>query len=113
MRNSSLVKWSSAENSTGLKLVTEAADAQFLWDLCVVGERSRAREAAGEPRRGGSRSKNVARAFREIRKLVDARCDASWPEGRRVPDAIPPRKTSRQDARARTPNRHRWTSRKY
>ena len=47
VRNSSLVKWSSAENSTGLKLVTEAADAQFLRVLCVVGERSRAREAAG------------------------------------------------------------------
>ena len=30
------------------------------------------------------------------------RCDASWPEGRRVPDAMPPRKSSRQDVRART-----------
>ena len=31
------------------------------------------------------------------------RCDASWPEGRRVPDAIPPRKSSREDVlRART-----------
>ena len=30
------------------------------------------------------------------------RCDASWPEGWRVPDAMPPRKSSRQDARART-----------
>jgi hypothetical protein len=30
------------------------------------------------------------------------RCDASWPEGRRVPEAMPPRKSSRQDARART-----------
>ncbi len=30
------------------------------------------------------------------------RRDASWPEGRRVPDAIPPRKASRQDVRART-----------
>ena len=30
------------------------------------------------------------------------RRDASWPEGRRVPDAIPPRKSSRQDVRART-----------
>src|ERR1041384_615080 len=59
MRNSSLVKWSSAENSTGLKLVTEAADSQFLRVLCVVGERSRAREAAGEPSRGGSRSENA------------------------------------------------------
>ena len=30
------------------------------------------------------------------------RCDASWPDGRRVPDAMPSRKSSRQDARART-----------
>ena len=30
------------------------------------------------------------------------RCDASWPEGRRVLEAIPPRKSSRQDVRART-----------
>ena len=46
MRNSSLVKWSSAENSTGLKLVTEAAGVWFLRDPHAVGERSRAREAA-------------------------------------------------------------------
>ena len=47
VRNSSLVKCSGAENSTGLKLVSEAMGAQFLRVLCVVGERSRAREAAG------------------------------------------------------------------
>ncbi len=47
VRNSSLVKCSGADNSTGLKLVTEAADVQFLRVLYVVGERSRAREAAG------------------------------------------------------------------
>ena len=47
VRNSSLVKCSGADNVTGLKLVTEAADAQFLRVLCVVGERSRACEAAG------------------------------------------------------------------
>ena len=42
-----------------------------------------------------------------------ARCDASWIKFRPVPEPMPPRKTSRQDARARTYNRHRWTSRKY
>jgi hypothetical protein len=30
------------------------------------------------------------------------RCDASWRLSRRVPDAIPPRKSSREAARART-----------
>jgi hypothetical protein len=49
-----------------------------------------------------SRGKHVARAPRKIRERVDARRDASWPEGRRVPEAMPPRKTSRQDVRART-----------
>ena len=46
MRNSSLVKCSSAENSTGLKLVTEAAGVQDLRIMYAVGERSRVREAA-------------------------------------------------------------------
>jgi hypothetical protein len=43
VRNSSLVKWSGAENSTGLKLGTEATDFS---SAGVVGERSQAREAA-------------------------------------------------------------------
>ena len=43
VRNSSLVKCSSADNVTGLKLVTEAAGAIF--DR-AVGERSHASEAA-------------------------------------------------------------------
>ena len=47
MRNSSLVKCSSAENSTGLKLVTEAAGVHDLRIMYAVGERSRVREAAG------------------------------------------------------------------
>jgi hypothetical protein len=46
VRNSSLVKCSSAENSTGLKLVTEAAGARGLRARGAVGERSRAGEAA-------------------------------------------------------------------
>jgi hypothetical protein len=46
--------------------------------------------------------KHVPRALREIREPATGRCDASWPEGRRVPEAMPPRKSSRQDVRART-----------
>ena len=49
-----------------------------------------------------SRGKRVDRASRKIRKPVHSRRDASWPEGRRVPDAIPPRKAPREEARART-----------
>ena len=49
-----------------------------------------------------TRGKRVASARRKTRERVDARRDASWPEGRRVPDAMPPRKSSRQDTRART-----------
>jgi hypothetical protein len=46
VRNSSLVKCSSAENSTGLKLATEAAGVASLRGHGAVGERSRASEAA-------------------------------------------------------------------
>jgi hypothetical protein len=42
VRNSSLVKWSGADNVTGLKHGAEATDAA----CCVVGERSQAGEAA-------------------------------------------------------------------
>jgi hypothetical protein len=44
VRNSSLVKCSSAENVTGLKLFTEATGVYFIY---AVGERSYACEAAG------------------------------------------------------------------
>ena len=46
VRNSSLVKCSSADNVTGLKLVTEAAGAKDLRVDRAVGERSYASEAA-------------------------------------------------------------------
>ena len=46
VRNSSLVKCSSADNVTGLKLVTEAAGAFDLRIGCAVGERSQAGKAA-------------------------------------------------------------------
>ena len=37
-----------------------------------------------------------------MRVRINPRCDASWLLSRRVPNAIPPRKTSREEARART-----------
>ena len=40
VRNSSLVKWTRAENSTGLKLATEATDLPAVRRRLVVGERS-------------------------------------------------------------------------
>ncbi len=46
VRNSSLVKCSSADNVTGLKLVTEAAGACDLRIVRAVGERSYASKAA-------------------------------------------------------------------
>jgi hypothetical protein len=42
-----------------------------------------------------------------------ARRDASWLDRRRVRAPMPPRKSSRQNARARTENQHRWTGREY
>ena len=56
VRNSSLVKWSCADNSTGLKHATEAASAYF---VRAVGERSLTREAAAEASRGGLGSENA------------------------------------------------------
>ena len=47
VRNSSLVKWTCAENVTGLKLVTEAAGVRTFGIAYAVGERSDAGEAAG------------------------------------------------------------------
>ena len=46
VRNSSLVKCSSADNVTGLKLVTEAAGGETVMVIRAVGERSGASEAA-------------------------------------------------------------------
>ena len=56
VRNSSLVKWSSADNSTGLKPGAEATDSS---SARVVGERSHAGEAAAEASRGGMGSENA------------------------------------------------------
>ncbi len=60
------------------------------------------RGRVGRPRRRLSGGKRVASGSREIRSRVDARRDASWPEGRRAADPMPPRKASRQWTRART-----------
>ena len=60
MRNSSLVKWSGADNVTGLKLGTAATDFALSSDsFGVVGERSQAAEAAAEASRGGLGSENA------------------------------------------------------
>jgi hypothetical protein len=72
----------------------------------------RGRGRLKEPRRWLSWGKRVASRDREVRRGVDARRDASWLDRRRVLEAMPPRKASRQIARARTENQHRWTTRK-
>ena len=59
MRNSSLVKWSGADNVTGLKSGAEATDFVRPRVGGVVGERSHAREAAAEASRGGMGSENA------------------------------------------------------
>ena len=56
MRNSSLVKSSCAEDVTGLKLITEAADAYV---ICMVGERSVCCRRRIEKYAGGIRSANA------------------------------------------------------
>ena len=56
-RNSSLVKWLRAEDITGLKLSTEAADATF-WGG-VVGERSSLHRSMTERRCGAAGSENA------------------------------------------------------
>ena len=68
MRNSSLVKWFRADNVAGLKHTAEAvAFTQYIrpffrvWvQWCGwVGERRMAKEAAGQPSRGGHTSENA------------------------------------------------------
>ena len=55
----------------------------------------------GNPRRWSSWDKRV-----EVPALnapaLNSRRDVSWPTGRRVPDAIPPRKSSKEKVHART-----------
>ena len=70
MRNSSLVKWSGADNVTGLKSETEATDS-----ACgVVGERSQAGEAAAEACRGGLGSENAGTSNERRVRNSSAEC---------------------------------------
>ena len=64
VRNSSLVKWSGADNVTGLKHSTEVLSfthypGRKIQECGWVGERCVAGEAAGEPSRGSYTSENV------------------------------------------------------
>src|SRR6476469_2386372 len=70
-RNSSLVKCSGADNVTGLKLFTEAADVYFIY---VVGERSLASEAAAEASRGGQGSENAGMSNERGVRIPSADC---------------------------------------
>ena len=76
VRNSSLVKWSGADNVTGLKLETEATD--FVQCLRarhgVVGERSHAGEAAAEASRGGMGSENAGMSNERGARNPSAEC---------------------------------------
>ena len=74
VRNSSLVKCSGADNSTGLKLTTEAAGVWILRVPYAVGERPRASEAAEKSSRGGSRSENVGMSNERGVRIPSADC---------------------------------------
>ena len=71
VRNSSLVKWSGADNVTGLKHGAEATD--FIFDG-VVGERSHAGEAAAEASRGGLGSENAGTSNERRVRNSSAEC---------------------------------------
>ena len=72
VRNSSLVKCSSAENVTGLKLVAEAAGVSLR--AYAVGERPRACEAAAKASCGGSRSENAGMSNEREVRILSADC---------------------------------------
>ena len=72
VRNSSLVKCSSAENVTGLKLVTEAAGVSLR--AYAVGERSHSCEAAAKASRGGLGSENVGMSNERGVRISSADC---------------------------------------
>ena len=74
VRNSSLVKCSSAENVTGLKLATEAAGAQGPRVPRAVGERSHASEAAAKAGRGGLGSENAGMSNERGVRIPSADC---------------------------------------
>ena len=71
VRNSSLVKWSGADNVTGLKHGAEATNFSFAG---VVGERSQAIEAAAEASRGGLGSENAGMSNERGVRNASAEC---------------------------------------
>src|SRR5918995_3303087 len=84
VRNSSLVKWSCADDVTGLKHDTEAARsfiiarpsraASWVQAEGSVGERSHAGEAAGEPSRGCVGSENAGMSSERRGRSPSAEC---------------------------------------
>jgi hypothetical protein len=74
VRNSSLVKCSSADNVTGLKLATEAAGASGPRAGRAVGERSGAGEAAAKASRGGGGSENAGMSNERGVRIPSADC---------------------------------------
>ena len=71
VRNSSLVKWSGADNVTGLKHGAEATD--FVLNG-VVGERSHCSEAAAEASRGAVGSENAGMSNERGVRNTSAEC---------------------------------------
>ena len=75
VRNSSLVKWSGADNVTGLKHGTEATDSSSIFGLArVVGERSQGGEAAAEACRGALGSENAGMSNERRVRNSSAEC---------------------------------------
>ncbi len=111
VRNSSLVKCSGADNVTGLKLVTEAADACI---ARVVGERSLAGEAAAEASRGGLGSENAGISNEREVRILSADClripeQRSSAQGQSGPKARPKGVVDGQQVDIPVPRRCRLT----
>ncbi len=91
VRNSSLVKWSCADDVTGLKHGAEAAGFLIMARPSrvgakvqaegSVGERSCASEAAGEPSRGRARSENAGMSSERRGRSPSAECPRVPGEG--------------------------------
>src|SRR4029450_6801116 len=91
VRNSSLVKWSCADDVTGLKHGTEVAgflnmarrtrEASYVQAEGSVGERSRASEAAGQPSGGRTRSENAGMSSERRGRSPSAECPRVPGEG--------------------------------
>src|SRR5213594_3528932 len=73
VRNSSLVKCSGADSSTGLKLVSEAVGSGTPRGARAVGERSRTQRSGRASERGGARGENAG--MRSARRVSPATKD--------------------------------------